>query len=905
MITLEHVSKSFQNGKERLQALDDVSLSLPDKGMVFLLGKSGSGKSTLLNLVGGLDTYDGTIDYGSLGKVSRRNMEAFRRENIGYVFQDFYLDEESTVFENIRQGLSISGIDDMEEVRKRADSALKAVSLSLYKRRKASQLSLGQKQRVAIARAIAAKPKILLADEPTGNLDSKNGENVMSILKGLSRDILVLVVSHNEGLAYRFADVLYRIADGKIQEEERIAPAKEAVSLPKGVETERMDGEIGSIAITLYQEKGILAKESISILRTGGKTYIHLPKGFEVVAEEIQPVVKAEVPETNPSDVRFDTAGFDDSKRKGGLFHKALFRNMMSRKGNRILVVISILLALIIPICLGLRFTMYEQRKSMVIDDFSETRQLGVLNNGVEYNRIEGYLDLLEDPDSGILSPYLVESEVAAQDFEVLKPPYGIESNDNAFYGIGFLSLECLSRDEVRLLPSSLSFSSLSYGDILIDKYLAMSLLSSLKAQDYDDIIGTKWHFYGVDGRKKDYTIAGILDGNSRTKRIYFAGLDSKDVFFLSALSRSQDPEATFDLSDLRIRILTASMPGGENKNAFGSKVFREEMRLCSMFLQGTFVDFDETLADSAYPEDEGKKVLYLPEGKADVLERFTANLIDRTSRIPILNADNYPDVTYVDTLSAPLKEKQIGIYLSKDLYDSIAQNVSRFPVLDEYSSMSLDSDPFEVVVQGYFTGDGDLPSILEEDFRLPLLFSFSTTGGLDSNSLYGSSGIYFRFHCRNAEETISYLEENRPEVMTLSAKTYFEHAVDTKDIDLFYVAILVVTAFLLALYAIFFKTRLAQDESVLAIYRALGLDKKVILAHYLCDILGKVTLFFVLPYIAVALFSFFFWDIFAPVYVHVLAILITYLLVVLFVLLPLGLTLLKTPREMLLKKDI
>ena len=166
MIRIEHVSKSFRNGSGYLKALDDVSLTLPERGFVFLLGKSGSGKSTLLNLVGGLDKSEGTIDYGSLMKEEgRKDFDDFRRRNVGYVFQDFYLDEEATVFENIRQGLAISGIEDMEEVRKRADSSLKAVGLVLYKRRKASQLSLGQKQRLAIARAISIAPKIILRQE--------------------------------------------------------------------------------------------------------------------------------------------------------------------------------------------------------------------------------------------------------------------------------------------------------------------------------------------------------------------------------------------------------------------------------------------------------------------------------------------------------------------------------------------------------------------------------------------------------------------------------------------------------------------------------------------------------------------------------------------------------------------
>ncbi len=902
MITLEHVTKSFKNGKESLKALDDVSLVLPDKGMVFLLGKSGSGKSTLLNLVGGLDSYEGTIDYGSLGKVNHHNLDAFRRANIGYVFQDFYLDEESTVFENIRQGLSICGIDDKEEVRKRADSALKAVSLSLYKRRKAGQLSLGQKQRVAIARAIASKPKILLADEPTGNLDSKNGENVMRILKGLSADILVLVVSHNENLAHAFADVLYRICDGKIQEEQVPGKEKNVLSLPKDVPLAKTEGTIGSIDVTLYQDRKETTKDRITILQKDGKTYIHLPEGFEVVKEEIRPVENTkEQQEMSPS-INFDTIGFDDSTRKDRLFHKALFKNMMSRKGNRILVIISLLLAIIIPLCLGMRFQMYESRMGSILYDFSKTRQVGLLSDNNQATEIDGYLELMEDPDSGILSPSVVSAVIQPTDFEVLEPPFGLSSPQDMSYDSGFLSLECVSQSEVSLLPSSLSFSSLGYGDILIDKSFAKNLLASFKAEDYDKVIGTKWHFYGIDGKKKDYTIKGIIEGDTSIGKIYFAGLDSKDVFFLSALSRSMDPEASFALSDLSIRILSSSDPGGEEETAFGSDIFRKEMPLYSGFINPINIplNFKSSLADTLYPEDKGKKVLYVPQKLAtNLVESFFSGLLQGGNAIPVLGKGSYPDLTYVDTLSTSLEEDQIGVYLSKDLYGSFKADSEKFPVLDS-SSYSR-----EILVQGYFTGEGDLPSLLTDDFVLPLLIGFSDGYGFSWSQLYGSSGLYFRFCCQDAEKTIAYLKENYPRIQTIRAQEYFDKAVDTRDIDLFYVAILVVMAFLLTLYAIFFRTRLSQDENVIAIYRALGLERRAILVHYLLDVLGRVTLFFVLPYVFFSVLLFLLWNLSTPLYVHVLAILATYLLVTLFVLLPLALTLLKTPHQLLLKKDV
>ena len=412
MIRIEHVSKSFRNGSGYLKALDDVSLTLPERGFVFLLGKSGSGKSTLLNLVGGLDKSEGTIDYGSLMKEEgRKDFDDFRRRNVGYVFQDFYLDEEATVFENIRQGLAISGIEDMEEVRKRADSSLKAVGLVLYKRRKASQLSLGQKQRLAIARAISIAPKIILADEPTGNLDSKNGERVMQILKGLSKNILVLCVSHNENIATRYGDLIYRIKDGKVRSDESSEKKTVEQVVEKEADIETMATEIGSLSISLFQEKGLISKEEITILRQNGKTLVNLPKGFQVVEEDLRQALSAKkkhqeaiLEDATP----FETSSFDTEKRTDRFFRKALFRGEMSRKGNRVLAIVSILLAILFPLGVGLRFGLYETTlDSLMLQRRDPENEIALrpidTENDVGFPYTFDMVEMLGDPESGIV----------------------------------------------------------------------------------------------------------------------------------------------------------------------------------------------------------------------------------------------------------------------------------------------------------------------------------------------------------------------------------------------------------------------------------------------------------------------------------------------------------------------
>ena len=204
LIKLSHLQKYFFKGKPNaIHVLNDVSLELENSGMVVILGKSGSGKTTLLNVIGGLDGASGEIAYDELkfNRYKMNDIDQYRNEHIGYIFQNYLLLNDSTVSENIGLALRMAGFSDNDEILRRTNAALDAVGMLKYKRRMASALSGGQQQRVAIARALAKDASIIIADEPTGNLDSENSFDIMVILKKLSRTRLVLLVTHNETLA--------------------------------------------------------------------------------------------------------------------------------------------------------------------------------------------------------------------------------------------------------------------------------------------------------------------------------------------------------------------------------------------------------------------------------------------------------------------------------------------------------------------------------------------------------------------------------------------------------------------------------------------------------------------------------------------------------------------------------
>lgn len=215
MIKLDKVSKVYNiNKPNEFAALKNISFELPDNGMIFITGKSGSGKTTLLNLLGGLDSPTSgelCLDDKKIDLKKRKFADEYRRNYTGFVFQDFNLIEYETVFENVNIAARLldKNADDVTD-------ALKQVGLDKFARSLAGNLSGGQKQRVAIARALIKYPKIILADEPTGNLDSENAGEVFDLLKRLSKDRLVVVVSHDEDSVAKYADGVLSLTDGNI-----------------------------------------------------------------------------------------------------------------------------------------------------------------------------------------------------------------------------------------------------------------------------------------------------------------------------------------------------------------------------------------------------------------------------------------------------------------------------------------------------------------------------------------------------------------------------------------------------------------------------------------------------------------------------------------------------------------
>ena len=278
MIKLTNVKKTFNARKSNeICVVNNMSLELPEKGMVAFFGKSGCGKTTLLNLIGGLDEsqagdieIDGTTLKGS-------NVDKIRNEYIGYIFQNYNLDENKTVFQNVETALKLCGIEDIEVINNRVMSALRSVDLEKFSKRLPSTLSGGQQQRIAIARALVKCPRIILADEPTGNLDDANTIKVMDILKKVSQERLVILVTHEHDLVDLYCNQVIELVDGSIKDTKTLSNNdNESVRDQRKIylgDMQSTEVASGDIKVQFYGEQSLASH--IKIVEKDGKVYIY------------------------------------------------------------------------------------------------------------------------------------------------------------------------------------------------------------------------------------------------------------------------------------------------------------------------------------------------------------------------------------------------------------------------------------------------------------------------------------------------------------------------------------------------------------------------------------------------------------------------------------------------------
>lgn len=324
MIKTSNLNKYFNKGKSNeIHVINQTSIELPSTGLISFLGHSGCGKTTLLNVLGGLDKASGQIAYDDfeLKKYNMHKMDMFRSKHIGYVFQNYNLLLEESVYDNLRIALEIIGVTDETEVQKRIEYTLKAVGMFKFRKKKAFALSGGQQQRVSIARALIKNCKIIIADEPTGNLDSSNTIEVMNILKKISKNALVLLVTHEKDIAEFYSDYIFELQDGKVVQSREITDTrtlqvdKGNVAYLKDMKQITSESQLGKI--TLYQDEGNDVKIDVQFVVKNGTIYIQSNQNIKLASTSNLRIVDdnyKEIKSTDIEDFVYDTSWYKDEK---------------------------------------------------------------------------------------------------------------------------------------------------------------------------------------------------------------------------------------------------------------------------------------------------------------------------------------------------------------------------------------------------------------------------------------------------------------------------------------------------------------------------------------------------------------------------------------------------------------
>lgn len=285
MIEIRALNKYYNKGRQnQIHAVNNTTLTLPDSGMIAFFGKSGCGKTTLLNIIGGLDraqSGDVIVD----GEGITPTADDVRNRKIGYIFQNYNLSKQMTIFDNVASSLRLCGVADEAEIERRVIAALHSVEMDKYRKRFPDELSGGQQQRVAIARAIVKNPDVILADEPTGNLDEHNTVMVMDLLKEISKEHLVLLVTHEQNLVDLYCSEVIEISDGCIGERRENSHTggyvgKKINDVYLGdMQRSEVDGD--RLSVECFGELGD-EKVKMRLVSVGGVLYLSVPEGVKV-----------------------------------------------------------------------------------------------------------------------------------------------------------------------------------------------------------------------------------------------------------------------------------------------------------------------------------------------------------------------------------------------------------------------------------------------------------------------------------------------------------------------------------------------------------------------------------------------------------------------------------------------
>ncbi len=579
MIRIDHLNKYFNKGKQNeIHVINDISLELPESGMVAVFGRSGCGKTTLLNVIGGLDRFSGgtlTVD----GQNIREDTDTLRNREMGYIFQNYNLNKSESCFDNVADALRLLGFPEGWQMRERVEAALANVGMENFANRTPDTLSGGQQQRIAIARAIVKNPRIILADEPTGNLDEANTLLVMDLLKEISRDHLVLLVTHEAELVDHYCDTVIELSDGKVVNIRNNTNAgglraKDKNDIYLG-ELKHETAENGLCTVDYYGD----APQSpvrVRVVNNGGKFYLKVDTaGVQILDDTSEVHLREGVFEAHRDTVR-DSERVDMSKlppvaagkHTGRLY---TFRSAVrsgwranfskKRKGKKFLLVLMTLFSAILVLMtslFGVSFrTLFDARDA-------NSRNVFYLYTPEDGSVSDRLLAALNDPASGIDDLVCNGSSYGDRNYTVnsgyfetfLNQSYTGGNNPTAHA----VPLDRAVADGKKLLAGRVT--DLSATDAILSSAMADLLLKSSTVgylRNYGDLIGLSTTGLSIldpaTGKYRQLCIAGVVESG-------------ESAFYLDPVARAQ-----ISLRSMSSRIVLAPTVGYNKDIPAGSVV--------------------------------------------------------------------------------------------------------------------------------------------------------------------------------------------------------------------------------------------------------------------------------------------------------------------------------------------
>ncbi len=530
MIRLEHIYKYYnKNRRNEVIVCNDLNLEFPNTGLVTILGTSGSGKTTLLNVISGMDRFDqGNLIFDgiSINKYSHKKWDYIRKEKIGYVYQDYNLLKEVSISANIEPVIRMQGVKDPQIINESIKYLLKTVGLENYEDRLVKQLSGGQQQRVGFARALANNPKVMLADEPTGNLDGKTTIELMNVIKEISKTRLVILVTHERSLCEFYADRIIEIESGKIIKDYLNEKQQTLEYLQEHIinlsDFQKTESNINKLNVSRYSTEDLPDNLNVDLIERNQTLYVkitspsikrtkYLDDDSEIVIVENSSDMETPQGDFNLNDIYPKHA---DRVKTNAFSWKEIFKYSLNKLrklsiANKMLYLAMLLLGVIISISVGLLGEIYHLDESY---------------NIIHPNYITVHLDrTMFDNYSDI------ESVEGVNQLMLVNQPYDFKVKLPNFYELsGSVELTAQPIDIKFFDESTLVYGNLAQDyEIIIDQSVANQLIRDHKDKgilDYDDVLNCQFKIQ-TNGLDDDvaidsglyFKISGIAKSNSQS----------------------------------------------------------------------------------------------------------------------------------------------------------------------------------------------------------------------------------------------------------------------------------------------------------------------------------------------------------------------------------------------------